>query len=379
MWPESSEQPKALRSGLTTGTCATACCVAAAQALLSGQRSSQVFVTLPKGQEVLLTIESFEVTDCGVKTSTIKDAGDDPDVTHGASIWVEIVLTRELGIQFLAGEGVGTVTRTGLLLEVGEPAINPVPRQMMTGHLNAIAREFGYYGGFAVTVGVEQGAQLALKTMNPRLGIIGGLSILGTTGIVRPFSCGAYIASIQQGVDVARANHHKVIAATTGNASETAIKSRDQLDDMALIEMGDFVGALLKHIKRVEKAQPILKKVILCGGFGKISKLAQGHMDLNSRASSIDLDALAKLAESLGASESLLAKMRTANTSVEALAFAQQEQIAVADEICAQALAFCRSFIPAAITIEVLAIDRKGQFVGQALDSGQALELGHSI
>lgn len=370
MWPESSDAPKPLRSGLTTGTCATACSVAAATALLTKQQAAKVFVILPKGQEVSLEIIAWEVTDHSVKAATIKDAGDDPDVTHGATVWVELSLIPEQGIDFVAGQGVGTVTRTGLLLDVGEPAINPVPRKMITDHLNAIAQEQSYQGGFQVKVGVEQGEQLALKTMNPRLGIIGGISILGTTGVVRPFSCGAYIASIQQGVDVARANGHRYIAATTGNASETAIRDRDGLDDMALIEMGDFVGALLKHVKRLESQAPHLDKLTICGGFGKISKLAQQHMDLNSRASSINLEALAELARALGASEALRANMCQANTSVEALKIAQAEGVALADAVCQHALDFCRGFVPAHMTLEVLAIDRKGQFVGQALDKG---------
>lgn len=368
MWPESSDDPKPLRSGLTTGTCATACSVAAAMALLSQEQAKQVFVTLPKGQEVSLEIISYEVTDHSVKAATIKDAGDDPDVTHGAIVWVALSLLPDKDIEFVAGQGVGTVTRTGLLLDVGEPAINPVPRKMISGHLTAIAQEYGYQGGFRVTVGVESGEQLALKTMNPRLGILGGISILGTTGIVRPFSCGAYIASIQQGVDVARANGHRYIAATTGNASETAIRDRDGLDDMALIEMGDFVGALLKHVKRFENKDSQLEKLAICGGFGKVSKLAQQHMDLNSRASSINLEALAELAQTLGASDTLRLNMCQANTSVEALKFAQAEGIALADAVCLQALEFCRRFVPKHMDLEVLAIDRKGQFVGQALE-----------
>ncbi|WP_417552993.1 cobalt-precorrin-5B (C(1))-methyltransferase [Marinomonas fungiae] len=371
MWPESSDDPKPLRSGLTTGTCATACSVAAATALLTNEQPKQVFVTLPKGQEVSLEMISYDVKEVGVRVTTIKDAGDDPDVTHGAKIWVALSLLPNQGIEFVAGQGVGVVTRTGLLLEVGEPAINPVPRKMISDHLNAIAQEQGYQGGFRVEVGVENGEQLALKTMNPRLGILGGISILGTTGIVRPFSCGAYIASIQQGVDVARANGHRYIAATTGNASEAAIQERDGLDEMALIEMGDFVGALLKHVKRLESQDPQLEKLTICGGFGKISKLAQQHMDLNSRVSSINLEALAELAQTLGASESLKYKMCQANTSVEALKFAQAEGVALADAVCQQALGFCRRFVPTHMDLEVLAIDRKGQFVGQAMQRGR--------
>jgi cobalt-precorrin-5B (C1)-methyltransferase len=376
MWPESAESFVPLRTGLTTGTCATACCVAAAQALFADQQAASVSVTLPKGKVVDLPIIEYQAIDDGMKTSTIKDAGDDPDATHGATLFVELRLSPEKGVRFHAAPGVGIVTRTGLLLDVGEPAINPVPRKMMTEHLEGFAQTYQYVGGFDVSVGVVNGEQIAQKTMNPRLGILGGLSILGTTGIVRPFSCAAYIASIHQGIDVARANQLTHIAATTGNASEDAIKSHYQLDDMALIEMGDFVGAVLKHIKKVEQTNSIqlnssiqLQKLSICGGFGKISKLAQHHMDLNSRASSIDLAALAQLAASLGADDDLQERMTKANTSVEALSFAMSAGLPLADAICQQALDFARKYIPVHIELEVWAIDRKGQFVGKALDS----------
>ncbi|TYL47342.1 cobalt-precorrin-5B (C(1))-methyltransferase [Marinomonas sp. IMCC 4694] len=379
MWPESAETPAPLRSGLTTGTCATACCVAAAQALFADQQMATVSVTLPKGKTVELPIILYQAIDHlkfdgpqlkkAIRTATIKDAGDDPDATHGATVFVELRLAAEKGVRFHAAEGVGTVTRTGLLLDVGEPAINPVPRRMMTEHLEGFAATYGYQGGFEVSVGVVNGEQIAQKTMNPRLGIVGGLSILGTTGIVRPFSCAAYIASIHQGIDVARSNKLTHLAATTGNASEDAIKHHYQLDDMALIEMGDFVGAVLKHIRKVEQAHSIqLQTLSLCGGFGKISKLAQHHMDLNSRVSSIDLGALAELAASLGASDELQARMTNANTSVEALAFAIEEAIPLANAVCQQACDFARRYIPAHMALEVWAIDRKGRFVGFASD-----------
>ena len=368
MWPESSETITPLRTGLTTGCCATACCVAAAQALLgeSENLARKVCVNLPKGKVVSLDIQVYESIENGMRTSTIKDAGDDPDATHGACIFVELVLKTQPGIEFVAGEGVGTVTKTGLVLEIGEPAINPVPRRMMTEHLLEIARNREYQGGFKVIVGVKDGEQIALKTMNPRLGILGGLSILGTTGIVRPFSCAAYIASIHQGIDVARANGFDHLAATTGNASEAAIKDHYGLEETALIEMGDFVGALLKHIRKVEKQTPQLTKLSICGGFGKLTKLANGHMDLNSRVSSIDFLQLASLAAEKGASLGLIEKIKTSNTSIEALRMCEQESVPLAQLVCQKALVFCRTYIATHIELEVWAIDRKGQFVAMA-------------
>jgi cobalt-precorrin-5B (C1)-methyltransferase len=265
------------------------------------------------------------------------------------------------GVIFVAGEGVGTVTRPGLVLDVGEPAVNPVPRRMMSEHLTRLAAECGYGGGFEITLNVKDGAALALKTMNPRLGILGGLSILGTSGIVRPFSCAAYIASIHQGIDVASTNGYRHIAACTGNASEDTMRRVYQMPDIALIEMGDFVGAVLKHLRKVPVA-----KLSLCGGFGKISKLAAGHMDLHSRHSSIDLPQLAQWAAAIGADDALQQAIRTANTSQQALAMASAAGIALGDEVCRHARAFACSVVPASVQVEVFAIDRQGGIVGTA-------------
>ena len=361
MWPESNEGKAPLRSGLTTGSCATACCVAAATLLLQDQLITVVSIKLPRGKMVELTIVNTRRDHNSVITSTIKDAGDDPDVTHGARVFVRLQLRPETGIRFTAGPGVGTVTRDGLVLAVGEAAINPVPRQMMTEHLQQLAQENNYCGGFEVEVGVEKGEQLALKTMNSRLGILGGLSILGTTGIVRPFSCAAYVASIHQGIDVAKANGLEHIAAATGSSSESAITREYQLPEMALIEMGDFAGAVLKYLKR----QPIAK-LSICGGFGKMCKLADGNLDLHSRASSINFEFLAELAKGLGAGPELLQSVVAANTSIQVLKLCRQQGLDLAGVVCQKALLKARSVVPDSVQIEVLAIDRQGAFVGRA-------------
>ena len=361
MWPESSETERPLRTGLTTGTCATACCMAASEQLLSGQSPRRVSVTLPRGKEVSLEIVDCENLGDAVRASTIKDAGDDPDVTHGATVFVELQLLDQPGIQFVAGEGVGTVTREGLALAVGEPAINETPRRMMIEHLEGQARRFDYNGGFEVRVGVVNGEALAQKTMNSRLGILGGLSILGTTGIVRPYSCAAWIASIHQGIDVASANGLDLIAASTGNTSEAAIKAHYRLDDMALIEMGDFAGAVLKYMKKVP-----IERVSICGGFGKLTKLANGHMDLNSRASSIDFEQMAEIATSLGADDATRLRILDANTSMEVLQICRQQGIDIADTICTRAKASAQRVVPEAVDIEIRAIDRAGSFIGHA-------------
>ena len=361
MRDETAEQPAPLRSGLTTGSCATATSLAAARLLLGGVSHDAVEITLPKGKKVQMRLEFCRLSEDGAEAGTIKDAGDVPDVTHGALLYSRVRLRPEPGIGFIAGHGVGTVTRPGLVLNVGEPAINPVPRQMITDHLQQLAAELSYGGGFDVTVNVQDGEALALKTMNPRLGILGGLSILGTSGIVRPFSCAAYIASIHQGIDVAKTNGYLHIAACTGNASEDTMRRVYNLPEIALIEMGDFVGAVLKHLRKVP-----VDKLSICGGFGKISKLAAGHMDLHSRHSSIDLPQLAEWAAAIGADSALQDAIRQANTSQQALAMASAVGIALGDAVCQHALDFARSVVPAQVQIEVFAIDRQGGIVGHA-------------
>jgi cobalt-precorrin-5B (C1)-methyltransferase len=367
MWEESGEKNKPLRTGLTTGTCATACAVASVLTLLAENSPSVVSVTLPKGKTVELNVVAKKLSATTAKASTVKDAGDDPDVTHGATLMVELVLEETSGVRFIAGEGVGTVTKEGLLLAVGEPAINPMPRKMIADNLQTVADSYQYTGGFSVAVSVVDGERIAQKTMNSRLGIIGGLSILGTTGIVRPFSCAAWIASIYQSIDVASANGVEHIAASTGNSSEHAVKDKYQLDDLALIEMGDFAGAVLKHLKKVP-----VKTLSICGGFGKITKLANGHMDLNSRVSKIDFSHLAATAKNLGAGDDLQQQILQANTSVQAYNLCRDEGIDLAASICKQALQVARKIVPAQVRLEVLAIDRQGSFIASASEFNES-------
>lgn len=361
MWPESDESPKPLKTGLTTGSCATACCTAAAGLLLLDEHTDVVTITLPKGKQVEMPLLGLVPNPDGAKAWIRKDAGDDPDVTHGATVWVYVQLRAQEGVRFIAGQGVGTVTREGLVLAVGEAAINPVPRQMIQTHLAHIAQKAAYTGGFNVTVGVENGEKIAEKTMNGRLGIVGGLSILGTTGIVRPFSCAAWIASIHQGIDVAKANGLQHLAASTGNASEAAIAKHYALGDMSLIEMGDFAGAVLKHLRKAPIA-----KLSICGGFGKITKLANRHMDLNSRVSSIDFEHIAAVAASQGASDELIADILAANTSMQALQMCTKANVDLANAMCEQARRFAVSVVPDSVAVEVWAVNRSGEFVGHA-------------
>src|ERR1700719_3785237 len=238
-----SPPDRPLRRGWTTGTCATAAAKAAYTALLTGDFPDPVEVTLPRGERpsFALAVTSKDVD--SATAGVVKDAGDDPDVTHGALVLTTVrAAAPGSGVTFRAGAGVGTVTRAGLPVPPGEPAINPVPRRMICDAITEVAAAHGRAADAEIEIAIPGGEALAAKTLNGRLGIVGGLSILGTTGIVIPYSCSAWIHSIHRGIDVARAAGITHIAGATGTTSEAAIKALHDLPEIALIDMGDFVG-----------------------------------------------------------------------------------------------------------------------------------------
>lgn len=301
-----ADKPTApLRRGWTTGACATACAVAAVRAYLDKTPIKSVHITLPT------TTHVFDICDChfdanGGYASTIKDAGDDPDVTHNAKISV-CIAPHKNGIKFSAGTGVGTVTKAGLPLAVGEPAINPKPRDMIKQNLIA---ETGH-ANWHITISVKDGEKIAEKTWNPRLGIMGGISILGTTGIVIPFSCSAWIDSIRRGIDVAICDNITHIIGATGKTSESVSQAVFNAPTQAMIDMGDFIGAMCTHAKRTD-----IQRVTVAGGFAKMVKLAQGHLDVHSARSQVDFNILANWAKQAGASPADIHMITTAPTAL---------------------------------------------------------------
>ncbi|WP_247893167.1 cobalt-precorrin-5B (C(1))-methyltransferase [Azospirillum baldaniorum] len=352
---------KALRRGWTTGACATAAARAACGALFSGDFPDPVTVTLPGGQTPAFALAWTERGKGWAAAGVVKDAGDDPDVTHGALIRARVSRAEPgQGVVFRAGEGVGTVTRPGLPVPVGEPAINPVPRAMIRQAVAEAAALAGEAPDVVVEVSVENGEALARRTMNPRLGILGGLSILGTTGIVVPYSCAAWIASIQRGVDVARAAGLGHVAACTGDTSEKAVVARYGLPEHALLDMGDFAGGTLKYLRR----HPI-PRLTLCGGFAKFGKLARGLLDLHSKRGSVDLDWLADRMAELGAAPDTVAEARTANTAAQVLGIANEAGLPLADRVAALAQRTALDTLDGApVAVEVLVTDRQGTIVG---------------
>ena len=351
-----------LRRGWTTGACATAATRAAYTALLTGEFPDPVAIVLPRGERPSFALSRERLADGEAMAAIVKDAGDDPDVTHTALVEVTLRLAAAgSGVAFKAGEGVGTVTRPGLPLAVGEPAINPAPRRMMQETIAELAKAHGHGGDLEIEISIPGGEALAERTMNGRLGIVGGLSILGTTGIVVPYSCSSWIASIRQGIDVARAAGVPHAIAATGSVSEEAAQKLYGLPEIALLDMGDFAGGLLKYLRD----HPI-PKLTIAGGFAKIAKLASGHMDLHSGRSQVDLDRLAAIMAELGADAALAEKARTANTGNEVLDLARDSGLKLADRIAADAREVARGVLVDGVAVEVLIFDRDGALVGRA-------------
>jgi cobalt-precorrin-5B (C1)-methyltransferase len=337
-----------LRRGWTTGACATAATKAALTALRHGMFPDPVTITLPKGETVAFALALEEQGDGWARVGIVKDAGDDPDVTHGATI-ISTVRVTGIGLTFKAGKGVGTVTKPGLPIAVGEPAINPVPRQMM----RQVVDELGG-GDVQIEISVPGGEIMADKTWNPRLGILGGISILGTTGIVNPFSCAAWIASIHRGIDVARAMGLAHVAACTGSTSEDAVRAVYGLPLEAMLDMGDFAGGVLKYLK----LHPV-SRLTIGGGFGKMVKLGQGAMDLHSGRSQVDFQWLAQLVP-----EDLRLQVGAANTAQHAYEIAGA---GLAHRVAAEALARAQSVLAgSAVTTDIMIVDRAGHMIARA-------------
>lgn len=352
-----------LRRGWTTGACASAATKAAYTALLTGHFPDPVQITLPRGQQPAFPLARESLADGSASATIIKDAGDDPDVTHGAAITATLSAgTPGSGVTFRAGEGVGTVTQPGLPISPGEPAINPVPRRLMIEIVQEIAAANGAAGDVVIEISVADGAALARQTWNPRLGIIGGISILGTTGIVVPFSCSAWIHSIHRGIDVARATATRHVAGCTGSTSEAAVMRVHGLPETAMLDMGDFAGGMLKYLRR----HPV-PRLTIGGGFAKLTKLAQGNLDLHSGRSQVDFDWLATRLEVLGAGVELRDQVLNANTAMQVLELAMAHQLDLANDVAALARAVALGVLNGSdVAVETLVFDRAGELIGRA-------------
>ncbi len=360
-----------LRTGWTTGTCSAAAAKAACSALVAGVPQSRVEVGLPIGKRAAFEVERCDLGSGWAEAVVIKDAGDDPDVTHGARLTARVSWTKEPGLHLEAGEGVGVVTMQGLGLPIGEPAINPAPRRQIRQAVEEALASADEEGtptaseacnpdaildrmGLRVVISVPGGVEMARKTTNPRLGIIGGISILGTTGIVRPFSTAAWRASVGQAIDVIAARRLDTVVLTTGGRTEKAAMALfPNLEEVCFIEVGDFTGYALRRA-----AKRGIRRCIFVGMAGKLTKLAQGVMMTHWTRSRIDAELLACLTAEAGGEPSLAEAVSAAPTARRAYELWTQAGLRRAsDLLCFIAADNLSRYVNRALKIEVVLVD----------------------
>jgi len=356
---------QALRTGWTTGTCASAAAKAATTALDTGEIQVTVEVGLPDGQRVRFPVDECTLTRGEqAQAVVVKDAGDDPDVTHGARLTATVRWRDQPGIMLDGGVGVGVVTKPGLGLELGGPAINPVPRAMITQAVGE-AVDLGK-AGVSVVISVPDGERMARKTTNARLGIIGGISILGTTGIVRPFSTASWRASVEQAISVLAAQGEDTVVLCTGGRTEKgAMKLLPELPEVCFVEVGDFTGAALR-----QAVQHQLRRVVFVGMAGKLTKLAAGVLMTHYTRSKVDLALLGTITQTVGGTQDLAAQTAKANTARHAAELWDQAGLLpeAGRELCARAACVLSRFSAEAAgpetqppRIRVIMVDFTGQ------------------
>ena len=310
-----SVQKDGQRTGYTTGSCAAAAATAALKAILTAKTTYGILISLPKQRRLLVPIKKCVFDNNSATCTVIKDGGDDPDVTHGTEIIVKLELTDNTNvIEITGGEGVGIVTKPGLGLTLNESAINPVPKKIIEENLRAeMSSDMLNKHGIKATITVPKGRELGPKTDNPRLGIIGGISILGTSGIVIPFSTASYAASIRQNLDVAIAMKENTVVLTTGGRSEEfAKKAIASLPEHCFVQMGDFVGY---SVSECTKRSDHIKQVYIVGFIGKLAKMAKGVRQTHVKGSKVDTKFLADLAQQIGAEHDVIQAVSKANTA----------------------------------------------------------------
>jgi len=361
--PRDAAERRGMRTGFTTGACAAAAAKAAARCLLSRAPLDAIETTLPNRTRIRFAIQRCEIEGDRAVCSVIKDAGDDPDCTHGAELVAEVRFTDGTLIEIRGGEGVATVTKPGLGLEVGGPAVNPVPRRNITEMVEEELAGSKYHGAI-VTISVPGGEEMAKKTTNARLGLIGGISILGTSGLVKPYSTAAYRASVVQAIDVARERGIDELVLTTGGKSEAyAMKLHPYLPEEAFIQVGDFIGTGIRHAAR--KHARIARIV---GMIGKLSKMADGKMMTHAAGSEVNMELLASIAAEMGAREEILAQIRAANTARHVLEMCAAEGLtAITSRICARVVAHATEHARSvgALTVQATLVDFNGTLLGR--------------
>lgn len=363
--------PQGTREGYTTGASAAAATQAALRLLERDERPEFVSVPSPLGFDLVIPINRLAFAAGTASAGVIKDGGDDPDVTHGAEVIVEVRRVEQPGVHIRGGAGIGTITQPGLELPPGSPAINPVPRLMIAQGVKIALGTDRPDPGVEVTVSIPGGEELAKKTLNARIGIVGGLSILGTTGVVRPMSTASWRASVLQSIDVAAANSLKHIVLTTGGRSERfAAAIYPELPEMAFVQMGIFTGDGLR--RAVERGVP---RVTLCGMIGKLAKLATGQMQTHVAGGGVDVSFLADLARDAGADAELVARIGSANTArhvqdlIDAAGFT-----GFYSHIAARTTSACQAHVKGRLSIEAIMFDFDGGVLGRATSDAVAVQ-----
>src|SRR5918995_2032840 len=359
------DKKRSLRTGYTTGTCAAAATKAALSTLVNGEKLSRVNVSLPKDRQITIDIAWIkQENDKSVTAAVIKDGGDDPDVTNGAEVCSTVsILEPANKIVIDEGIGVGRVTKPGLGLEIGKAAINPTPLKMIYGAIEEILNQQQKKSyGLSVIISVPKGEEIAKKTDNPRLGILGGISILGTTGIVIPYSTASFAASIRQSLDVALAMGVDTVALTTGGRSEEFVKKffNNTLPEHSLIQMGDFVGYAIKQCQ-VKK----IKNVVIAGFIGKLTKIAMGVKQTHVKGSHVDLEFMAEIARDCTCSTEVVAKILNANTARHVQEIITGHRITgYFDELCRRAHSSLIKDDQSQLNLQIVMFDFDGKVCG---------------
>jgi len=360
---ESDSKPKGkLRTGFTTGTSATAGVKAGILAIINQKKIKFVDVTLPKKSKIQIKIERCEFDKLKAQCSVIKDGGDDPDVTHGAEICSEVLLTKNIGkIEIDGGEGVGRVTKPGLGLEIDSAAINPTPKKMIIENILEVGNSLLKKNGIKVLISVPKGRELAPKTDNPRLGIIGGISILGTSGIVVPYSTASFAASIRQSIDVTIAMGNDTVVLTTGGRSEDFSRKIINLPDHCFVQMGDFSGYTIQQC-----AKKGIKKAYVAGFIGKLTKIGMGVKQTHVKGSKVDMKFLAEIAQKCDASDDIIEQIRKANTARHVFEIVSNANLKnYFDVICTEVYNQLRNHSENKFDIDVIMFDFDGNVIGR--------------
>ncbi len=353
---------KRMRYGYTTGSCATAASKAAAVMLLSGQTLETIDISTPKGWDLTIDLFDCRILDQTASCAVVKDAGDDPDVTDGMRVYASVKLTNTPGVTFKRGKGLGLVTLPGLSIPPGEPAINPTPRKMMRRELAAVASQFDYDGGFEVTISLPDGETLAKRTFNPKLGVEGGLSIIGTTGIVTPMSEESLKASMRLELSVLKEKGFRDILFVPGNygadfAAELGLKAD------RMVKISNFVGYMFEQAEKMQ-----IKRILFVGHLGKMVKVAGGIFQTHSSFADARMDILTAQAACMGADQRCAERLMACTTTDDAVEVLQDCGFGrdYFDRLAERVKWRCERKVYQNIAVEVVLFSRKHGLLGKS-------------